>query len=228
MRAIVVEKNDLISVGSTFQYKGEYLQHLINVSRVKTSEKLMLLDGLGSRWVGEVIKVEKKLIEVFIEKLESFKLEKREVAFCLVKKDSLEIVLKTAVELGCSKITILYSDFSQRYNLNLDRVRKIINSALMQSNNPFRPEVEMVKNINQFLSNRSKDLIVLSSSENVEKKEEVNLNTKGKVLLVGPEGGFSEKEEALMTNLNLTKIHFDLPILRTNTALSFGLGFIKS
>ena len=102
MRALVIDKEFKITVGESFNYRGEYFHHLVSVVRIKEGEEILLLNGLGSKWYGKILKVNKREIEILPEKYEVVSPKRREVAFCLVKKDSLEIILRSVVEMGCS------------------------------------------------------------------------------------------------------------------------------
>jgi len=228
MRALLIDKETSLEVDTVFNYKGEYLHHLVNVSRIKPGERLLLLNGEGCKWLGEVLKINKKEVEIAIKEKEKGQLPCREIAFCLVKKESLEQVVKIIVELGCSRLTVIYSDYSQNYDLNLARIKRIMDSALMQSNNAYRPEVVIEKSFSNFLKEKDVKIVALTTTDSTTVKPLDKGNLDKKVLLVGPEGGFSKGEIILMDQMGVERIKFDLPILRTSTAIGFGVGFLLS
>lgn len=132
------------------------------------------------------------------------------------------------MELGISKIILFKSEYSQRQNLNKERIRRALISALEQSNSTFFPEVNFeVITFNQLLNSLKECKQVVCFS--------LSFNDKGKYqerdvsFIVGPEGGLSKKEEeSLRENEAILFKKIDTNIMKTPTAISCGFGYLLS
>jgi 16S rRNA (uracil1498-N3)-methyltransferase len=204
--------------------KSEY-HHLVNVVRIKIGEQVLFLNGLGTTVICEVISVSKKSISFKkIETNENVRCNNLILALCQTKKDALDEIIKSSVELGFKKIYLLESDFSQRYPLNRPRIDKLIVSAMEQSNNPFFLEVVEEPSFSVFVEENKDSLIYFSASKSL-KAEFDNVSNK-MIMLIGPEGGLSGNEEALLKEYNVPFCHFDTKILRSKTAIACAAGYL--
>ena len=68
--------------------------------------------------------------------------------------DRVEWMLEKCTEIGFDSITFIYSRFSERRHLRMDRLSKIIISAAKQSRKPFFPVLNDMINFEEFISER--------------------------------------------------------------------------
>lgn len=201
---------------------GDSFHHLKNVIRIKEQDELLLLNGEGLVAKTLVSKIGKKELIVNINDLK-FHEDHRKISLVLgvPKKEAFESILKIAVELNLKKIYLYYSEFSQRQVEILERHKKLLISALEQSNAAYLPEIleyqeEQLKEATWVLfSNRA-----FNSIDNFSKDKEI-------VYFVGPEGGFSESEEEELLK-RADGVALPSNILRAPTAVAAGYGFITS
>lgn len=225
MRALVIKNFECDS--NTFILEGKKAHHLLNVIRIKVNEHVSIIDGNGSTTLVKVLETKKKKIEFKV--LKSSKETKAKlnisVAFGLTKKESFELSIKQLIEIGVNNITILNTEYSQRYDLKPERLASIIESSMEQSNQSYYPEVKFQK-FDDFLS-EAKNIIYFSSIGT--KLGEINVdNNTNYNLVFGPEGGLSASEEEKIKNLNSTIIHLPTNIMRTSTAVCFCSGYVLS
>ena len=231
MRAIYLKdlknkiENNLITI------KGEKAHHLQKVARVKIGESILILDGCGLTVKAAVESHGKR--ELQIKVIESKVIEPKrpslDLAFCVPKKNACDEILKIATELGINKIYPIHSDFSSRYPFNNERVEKILESALIQSNNPFFPKFNQVTNFKDLkgLFEPYDRVFVFSSKDNLEASRNKIGSFKNGLVIIGPEGGFSPNEESFLEEGSKNiKIHLSTPILRAPHALSVAVGFL--
>jgi len=217
MRATYISE---LEVKSEYSINGDSVHHLVNVVRVEKGQELLLLNGKGLKVRTSIRLISKKHIELDLISHEIFSaLMGIEVAIGIPKKEALELCLKQAVEIGYRKIYLIRSDYSQGRVPELDRLEKLLISALEQSNAAFLPELietkweELPKIPGIFLD---------SQSDTSSKIESSSLSD---LLIVGPEGGFSPRElELLRKRPGLVSLHLPSPIMRTPTALAVGAG----
>jgi 16S rRNA (uracil1498-N3)-methyltransferase len=225
MRAVFL-KEDFV-VNQLKSITGDSAHHL-NVVRIKENDEIILLNGNGKKGFAKIISTSKKEIVVKIERIEEAENKNKiEVVFSTPKKDASEDIIKFCVELGVSKIQPLTSKFSQSDFVANERMERIIESAMIQSNNLFWPEILPQISLEKFLEiNETK--FVYFSSQPIENSLSINSNEKVKIL-IGPEGGFSPDEsEKILLHKNVNQIHFNTPILRAPTAVATSIGYLLS
>ena len=212
--------------GEVIHVTGEAAHHL-NVVRVKEREHVLLLNGKGSKLTGEITSVQKNQVDIKITHAEVFHpLHELSLAIANPKKEAFEDILKAAVELGIKHIYPLSSDFSQYDYVPSERVQRILESALIQSNNPFFPIVHPQQTLKNFLGVHTDTIVFFNSQKNQHAKTDEHAHA-SKTILIGPEGGFSPAEVVSITNYSKTQeIHLPTPILRAPTAVASSVGYL--
>ncbi len=223
MRAIFHSFSKLI-IGDTFNIEGERAHHL-QVVRVRSNEILKVLNGQGQILLAQVRSIAKNNVELVVSQIEyAERSHNISLAIALPKKEAFEDILKMAVELGISVIHPLKSDYSQYDFSPSERIERIVESALVQSNNPFLPQIKTQTSLGQFLKEHT-DPIVFFNSQISDKQSLVKF--KNQTLLIGPEGGFSAQEiDEIRSRNALIEIHLPTPILRAPTAVASSVGYI--
>lgn len=212
---------------TTISVMGDAAKHL-NVVRVKEDEEILLLNGKGLKAITKVKSLSKNQIDLEVQEyLESVHFHQISLAIAAPKKDAFEDILKMAVELGVLNIYPLSSDFSQYEYSESDRVQRILESALIQSNNAFMPIIHPQIKLAKFLETLNSPLFFFNSRpENCGKAEKI---IGEKIVLIGPEGGFSAAEESsIISKSNVFSIHLPTPILRAPTAVASSIGYLLS
>ena len=153
-----------------------------------------------------------------------------ELAICLVKKTSMEIILQKATELGVAKITPIISERTEVKNLNIERAKKIVVEATEQSNQLNIPSIQEPVKLKNFINSFNEDVGLFFADINTEKKiDKKNIEKYKKIcVLIGPEGDFSPTEREIILDKDNT-IPFSLSknILRTETAAISALSIIN-
>lgn len=216
-----------LTPGQLITIKDEQAHHL-NVVRVKIDEEILVLNGLGQKARAQIISITKKEVVIKLITIEEdSKKHNLELAIANPKKDAFEDILKMAVELGVTNIYPLESKFSQYDYTSSDRIDRLIESALIQSNNLFWPNIFPQESLINFLNNNKHPIVYFSSQEVPAK---INLNPDQKIIiLIGPEAGFSNEETEQIKGLaGVNLIHLPTPILRAPTAVATSVGYLLS
>jgi 16S rRNA (uracil1498-N3)-methyltransferase len=238
VRAIYLEDFNLSesAVDQTLTLEGENTHHLLNVVRIKQNETVLVMNGKGGIGVAAVVETSKKKVSF---RIESFKrvnpLLVLDIALGATKKSSTEEIIRLAQEIGLTKLYPLYTQYSQREWPSVERIDKILESAIIQSNNPWKLIVEKpllwkdVKNI--IIENNYAQVYCFSPNFETTETEttETDLNSHSKSLvLIGPEGGFAdgEIEHLLEIQNRVNFISLPVPILRTSTAVIMAVGYL--
>ncbi len=130
--------------------------------------------------------------------------------WCIVDPKTIERALPMLNEIGVGKITFLYCDRSQKnFRVDFKRLERILINSCMQCGRSSLMELEVKKGIEEI----DRDNLIILDFNRDEVKDIKNINK----LIVGPEGGFSDRERELLKNLQ--GFSFQTPlVLKSDTA----------
>jgi len=216
---------------STNLLSKEHTHYLTNVMRLKRGSNVNLFNKDGE-WLSEIVFLDRDRVEVkSLNKIkESSKSTNVELAICLVKKTSMEIILQKATELGIAKIIPIISERTEVKDLNIERARKIVVEATEQSNQLNVPDIEEPQKLKDFINSLDSNTSLFFADINTQKKIDNKIIEKSKKisLLVGPEGDFSPNErEMILAKDNAISFSLSKNILRTETAAISAISLIN-
>ncbi|EPZ50434.1 RNA methyltransferase, RsmE family [Bacteriovorax sp. BAL6_X] len=233
MRAIYIRDDLSPSIDGILSFSDDRSHHLIKSVRVKKGDEVLLLDGKGGRYTSEVINCTKREVSLKVlafEKIEKF--THIDLAIGLPKREAFESSLKNATQVGISEIYPFQADYSNWSIKNLDRVNSVIESSLIQSNNPYFPVVhhETASLDALFEIFHQYDYIfltTLSRSNGMDIESIDSIKDKRILIIIGPEGGLSSREEELMLKENnVMGLKLATPILKTESAVLTIVGYV--
>jgi 16S rRNA (uracil1498-N3)-methyltransferase len=204
--------------------EGEKLHHLRNVVRIKEGEEILILNGNGSGRVYSVLEMRKKSISLQSSSEIIIKENSLGIDLCIgkVKKDAMDLIFKQACEMGIERVYIVESEYAQNYPLKEERIDKLLISGIEQSNNYWLPQV--IETSLDEMSSSGYQSVVLATpgGQKTLKKIEGRI-----LLLIGPEGGFSEAETSQILAIeNIHQLHLEMNILRAPTAVTCAVGYL--
>lgn len=134
------------------------------------------------------------------------------VGWCIVDSKTIEKYIAMLNELGVAKVVFIYCDYSQ-HNIKVDtqRLEKILQTSSMQSGRYDILDIEIVDEVDIFLKTYPDTIAIDFSDTKLEKIEDRDIS-----ILVGPEGGFSERERKLFQNIKGLSSPY---ILKSSTAV---------
>jgi len=184
----------------TLLLKGQEAKHASKVLRYREGESILVTDGQGHRFDGVVQSIRKSEVEVAVEKKIFEEPSERDVTLALgviKKRDRLEYAVEKAVELGVNRIALYHGDHTEKGNVRMDRVESTVLSAMKQSLRYYLPKFDLYKSMDDLMEARSDAEFVVADQNSTSSKLNLSHNSSEIVLLVGPEGGFSERERKL-------------------------------
>lgn len=222
--------NPLIIEDSCFHY-------LKNVLRVRINDEIYLFNKEAVEYLGIVTLISKKSITVDIKEKTSSgdKLTDIWLIFSLIKQTRQDNLISKAAEIGITKLVPVISDFSVIAKFNKERANSIIIESTEQSNGLLMPTVDKEEKLSNVLKDWPSDRVIIWGDEEgvddlfniVNNAEQLQGITKYAVL-IGPEGGFSAKERAILKTLPFVKrINLGGRILKSDTAAIVILGLVK-
>lgn len=204
------------SGASTLLIKEDTYRYLFKVRRHKINKEFFfrnLKDTLLYKYsVQNISKKEALLIlESSVQKrVEPIK--KLHLAWCVIDTKLVEKYITSLNEIGVSKITFVFSQFSQKnFKPNLEKLNKILINSSQQCGRSSLMELDVCKSVEDFLNLHPKTKILDFSEHKI--PETSNIET----ILVGTEGGFSDEERSLFNSEAIVGLDSNL-ILRSETA----------
>lgn len=197
----MLEKNSII-------IRGDLYKHLAIVLRKKTGEKIELTDGKGNIYECNIVKIDKHSVYCEIINIKSGLYEPdikvRLFMSPLRNHNRFEFAVEKSVEIGVSEIipvitkyTIVKSKFSDNKYI---RLNNIIKSAAGQSQRCILPVLRNAVTFTDMIeiTGKSNLRIVMYEHSDMEQNKHLKIKNNKVDLLIGPEGGFDEKEIELL------------------------------
>jgi 16S rRNA (uracil1498-N3)-methyltransferase len=131
------------------------------------------------------------------------------LGWCIIEPKNIEKTLPSLNEIGVSKISFFYCEYSQRnFRLKQERLDKIIINSSQQCGRSNKLEIEILGSLEEFIK-KYKNFIALDFNAPKIECKSYNLP-----FIIGPEGGFSKKEKEMFKQ----KVSLDGFILKSETA----------
>ncbi len=200
---------------------GQEAKHITRVLRFDVGDTVFVSDGLGNIFTGLITHASKKSVLLDIKEVESHEKPetKKVLAFGAIKKrDRLEFAIEKAVEMDVWEICIFHADHSERSKINRERMQTIALSAFKQSKRYWRPNIVYLDSLDEVF-NRYQDFKPVLAHMNAKVERPGALPAKESLLLVGPEGGFSNREIELAKAEQSQLISLGPNRLRAETAV---------
>lgn len=225
MRIPRIYLNQTLDVGLSIELSIEAHRHVVNVLRLHEADKLILFNGEGTEFLSSIIRIEKKKSIIQLEQERNNITTSPlniELGLSLIKNDKLDFAIQKSVELGVSSITPLAAE---RSTIKLDSKRElkrqahwqgIIQSACEQSGRNHLPTLNPIHSISDWLSTSTTPGIVFEPTATIALSK-INITDKVRII-IGPEGGFTEKELQSITEVGFNKVKLGPRVLRAETA----------
>ena len=216
-----------LSPDSVVELPDDVVRHL-NVLRVKNTEEIVLFNGNGKSYPALPEVLEKRRASVRILREEATDNESP-LNITLVQAVSaaerMDFTLQKSVELGVAEIRPIISErcvvrlSGERAEKRVARWQEIVVSACEQSGRNIVPKVLPLVTYAQTLQQLPQETAKLLMSLNrAQKLSDVRPQSGKVVFMVGPEGGWTEKEEQQAFDAGFQSVTLGKRVLRTETA----------
>jgi len=213
-------------VGNTINYTmpEEESQHAVKVLRMQAGERIHLINGQGGLFEAEIVNPHAKRCELKI--LSSmFEFGKRKthlhIAIAPTKmNERLEWFLEKATEIGIDEITPVICRYSERKEVKLARLEKILVAAMKQSVKAYLPKLNEACTFDELINNSTASQKFIAHCYEEDKRMLKEVYTKGSdsLILIGPEGDFSPEEIHKAIQVGFIPVSLGNSRLRTETA----------
>lgn len=208
-----------------FILSEEESKHAVRVLRLAAGQQLRLVDGSGGYYTAVITDAHPK--RTVLEILEvSAAHGKRpyhlHVAIAPTKSiDRMEWFLEKATEVGVDEITPIICDHSERKEVKIERLRKVVVAAMKQSLAAYLPKINPITRFDDFIGSGFLAKRFIAHCADGEKQHINDGLRRGEsaVVLIGPEGDFSPAEiRRAMEEAGYTGVTLGNTRLRTETA----------
>jgi 16S rRNA (uracil1498-N3)-methyltransferase len=211
--------------------------YLLNVLRLKAGESVLIFNGQDGEWRAEVEVEGRKAAGLVCVELTREQGAAPDIiyAFAPLKHARLDYMVQKAVEMGAGVLQPILTRRTQASRVNLERMRSNAVEAAEQCGILSIPEVREEENLERFLKGLENDRLVVFCDENapvsnpVEALAKLGNKQAGLAVIVGPEGGFTDQERALVAaHERCVCVSLGPRILRADTAAVAALAIVQA
>ena len=213
----IVENNRIV-------LNPEESHHCVRVLRKQAGDLLVCTDGTGNYYECELTDPNPQHAELVVIKhiaeyeKKSYRLH---IAIAPTKNnDRMEWFLEKATEIGVDEITPLLCEHSERKVLKQERMERVIESAMKQSQQTYLPVLNAMVGFYDFIKTaqaKAKYIAYCGTNPSLQLNQLI-IGESDILILIGPEGDFSDEEVQLALNQSFTTVSLGANRLRTETA----------
>lgn len=215
--------------GAEVPVGGAEAHHALHVARIRIGDQVFLFDGAGREVAGRVSRVTRHefLVEPTAERCEPMPVGGLVLAQAwLHKEKSLESLIQRGTEIGVRTFLFFRGDHSERPPaLNPKHLRYAI-EACKQCGRLWLPDLTTAAHLDDVLAHATEPFLAATQDLPVIPLRDA-VHSERNVLIVGPEGDFSERELALMADAGARAISLGDATLRSEVAAMVGAALIQ-
>lgn len=211
--------------GNTWELDENESRHIIKVLRMKKGTPVKLIDGKGNLYEGIIEEPDiKKCIIVITGVTKDFETRnyRLHIAISPLKNpDRFEWFVEKSVEIGIDEITPVICRNTEKTGFRHERINNMIISAMKQSLKSTGTILNEPVKFSELINSPGKGIrLIAHCNESVERIRISEACSKGDdvMILIGPEGDFSEEEIRSAAGMGFTSVHLGRSRLRTETA----------
>ncbi len=212
-----------IATGYTFLDESES-RHCINVLRLSKKQTIHIIDGQGGLYIAEITDINPRRCGFrIIESIKDYGKKNYAIHVAIAPTKNInrfEWFLEKATEVGVDEITPLQCQRSERKTLKMERLERVILSAMKQARRAYRPRLNQITPVHQFLNAYTAEsgFIAHCAGEKKMLLKDCYLPGENALIMIGPEGDFSPEEVAAAKEKRMQEISLGPGRLRTETA----------
>ena len=205
---------------------GDEYAHLTHVMRKTTNDTIRVVNGLGTAYDVQLTDIKKKtahgaILQIYRQHNEPA--TDLTIAVGILKNPSkFDFLVEKATELGVKQIIPLTTKRTIPSHAKIDRWQKLALAAMKQCGRSYLPKINELTDLNTLLKEKENYTTKLIAHENpIVKTKSIDLvvpPAKSGIVLIGPEGGFSDEEISHAESMGYSILYLGDRRLRTETA----------
>ena len=213
-----------LSAGVVLEPAFDQARYLTGVMRKGVGDALLLFNGRDGEWRAEITEVSKRgcvLTAIGRTRVQAGTPD-LELIVALVKRNRLETIVEKAAELGCRRVRLAITRFTQADHTRVDRLQAIATEASEQTGRLDVPEIIAPEKLDRILDGWPAGRRLMFCDEGGDVRPALAALPREAApwsILIGPEGGFSPEERDRLRRENfVTPVGLGPRILRADTA----------
>ncbi|MES2621722.1 MAG: RsmE family RNA methyltransferase [Bacteroidota bacterium] len=208
-------------------------RHIATVLRKRESEELYVFDGKGNLFDARIESISKKEVAIHVVSLvrmEENNKPKLHIAIAPPKNiERLEWFAEKVTEIGVTEITPILCKHSERKELRLDRIEKILLGACKQSVKLTIPKLKPMMRFDEFIFSsihNTRKYIAYCDEKAIHLKDAYHGGFDA-LVMIGPEGDFTKEEVAFAEKHEFETVSLGKSRLRLETAGIYAAAIIN-
>jgi 16S rRNA (uracil1498-N3)-methyltransferase len=214
--------------GETLEIDAAGAHYITRVLRLKVGDSVVVFNGRGIERLASIRSLAGRKPTLGLdEQLPPLPESNAKIVLiqAVIKSDRMDTVVQKATELGVNRVVAVRTEYSDlklggdRSIRKLEHWQRITQSACEQSHRHYLPIIEFCDSLKaslQSLPDNSLKIALQNTGDSC--IGDLNMKAKSICLCVGPEGGFSPAESALLTSNGFHSVRLGGRILRAETA----------
>ena len=233
MRRIRLFTQQTLIANASLELEPEPAHHLARVLRARVGDEVVLFNGDGMDWLGQVKSIEKRRVVVHIGTSVPSIAESplnTHLGLCLSKGERFDWAIQKATELGVTQITPLLSTRvdvklpADRLAKKLTHWQQVVVAACEQCGRSRLPSLHPPTDLKHWITAVDADLKLVLHHHQVAALPESS--PQEVALLVGPEGGLTDDEVEAACQQGFQRFRMGPRVLRTETAPAAALAIL--
>jgi len=215
----------MLSLNSGIFLKDSQYHYLVRVMRLKVGSMVRLFNSTDGEFEGKIIDIQKDHLTLELINFISPPQQVRELTlyFAPIKNSNMSFIVQKATELGVTKIQPMITKHTMVVKANIGKLEMVAIEAAEQCKRLSIPEVLPIQTLEYALKNplHTGPLIFCNENESSQALAQyLDQNKPQDVgIMIGPEGGFSQAEAAMIINSKGISVSLGKRILRAETAI---------
>ncbi len=217
-----------LSAGAELAATPAQAHYLTTVMRRTAGDTVVLFNGQDGEWSGRIVGAARGKAALLAET--QLRPQHPEpdlwLLFALLKRDTTDLVVQKATELGVSVIIPLLTERTNAGRINADRLLAIAMEAAEQSERLTIPTIQPLRALDQALADWPHERPLFVALERDQAASPPQSDGPA-ALLIGPEGGFGPRERTMLQRHKFVRpMSLGPRILRAETAAIAGLALL--
>jgi 16S rRNA (uracil1498-N3)-methyltransferase len=221
---------EIHSIPSTLQIEGQDARHISKVLRLNTKDHIKVTDGNGNDFLAEIQSLTHNLVTIeILEQIKSKTESEIRITLCtgMLKDKKMDMIIKHVTQLGITKWIPFFCKRSiptpdvKRIEKRHTRWQTISRESLKQCQRSYLPQIMLPISFETLIEKSDSYDLKIAFWEKASRpleKIEISKPVKKIMILIGPEGGFSQNEIKQAKEKEFLSYSLGPRILRAETA----------
>jgi len=227
-----VYTNEAIAKNQTIIVEGNDFHYLKSVIRVRKSETFRMFNSSDGEFLVRVLEINRSSVVVEVDSLirNVEKAPELALALCIIKQDRMIEAIKSAVQLGATRIIPLIAERTQYSKISAEKIERCIIQSVEQCERFVPPVLEKEIKLVSFCESFDNEQIIFACESEGENNKIININkiNDKPIILIGAEGGFSDAEIEMVKSMsNVEPVSLGRAVLRAEVAVAASLACVS-